>query len=418
MLLIFCLFAGLMMTRRLPALLSLPAMGLSIGLLVSLHHRLDARAALHLLGDEILGAGSVSMAPSMVVAFAGGALGQVISRQRISQALVSRAAEYAGDRHLPLLFLMLIAVALNFTAISGVGAILMVGNLVLPTLVAAGISPLRAGVTMLFGIALGGLVNPLALQIYIDLLKVPMNLCLEFALGFQALLLLAACFFIFWGGRRPSFAWAAESEEGEPGNPGLAALVTPVVPLLLMVLLKFPPLVAILISLIYGCLVVEPKLFVSNLTRSLVEGIQQAAPMVAVFIGLGIALQAVNHPLTREILAPALSWGLPRTAPGFVLYFSLLAPLSTYRGPLTLYGLGGGVAAMMVSVLPVGAVLAAFLCLGQFQSICDPTCTHSVCVAQILNESPERLAWAAAPFVWSFVVLGLSWAVLWHRPFF
>ncbi|MFN8613581.1 MAG: hypothetical protein U0931_38940 [Vulcanimicrobiota bacterium] len=414
LLLLFALFAGLMMTRRLPALLALPMLALSIGLLDGLNAGMNSAQLLDLLGNRILGDGSVGMARSMVVAFAGGCLGQVVLRQGIAGALVSRAAEYAGDRQMLLCLGMLLVVAINFSALSGVGAILMVGNLVLPIMIGAGVSPERAGVTMLFGIALGGLVNPLALQIYVDLLKVPLQVCLSFCVGYYLLLWLAALAFVLWGCRRPTFAWAAQPEPGVSSKLGMPALITPILPLILMGPARTPPLLAIATAIVYGCLISQPRRSVNNLTQALIEGIRDVAPMVALFVGLGMVLEAIQIPQTREILAPVLRWGIPHSGAGYILYFTLLAPLSTYRGPLTLYGLGAGLAALMVSELPVEAVLAAFLCLGQFQSICDPTCTHAVCVGQVVHQSPEKLAKIAAPYVWIFVASGLTWVVLWR----
>lgn len=415
MLLVFAVSATLMMLRRVPALLALPVMGVSIGLLAGLHHGLGGQDLFDLIAQRIVTEGSVGMARAMVVAFAGGALAQLIVAQGISQAFVSRAAEYAGDRQLPLCFAMLLVVSVNFTALSGVGAILMLGNLVLPVLVGAGVPPRQAGVVMLFGIAIGGLMNPLALQIYSDLIHVPIDLCLQLSWNYVSLLALVAVLYIWLKiGFYKNFAWAAQDRPPPRPGVGFWAMLTPVLPLLLMGPLKLSPLVAILLALLYGSLVTQPTKCMASLPRAIIEGIREVAPMVALFVGLGIALEAINHPYTREVLTPLLQWGAPRSPAAYVLCFTLLTPLAAYRGPLTLYGLGAGVAALLSNILPVPAVLATFLCLGQFQSICDPTCTHGVCVGQILGEAPERLALSAAPFVWAFVALGLSLAVFWQ----
>lgn len=164
----------------------------------------------------------------------------------------------------------------------------------------------------------------------------------------------------------------------------------------------------------YGSLVVQPRRWLHNLSSALIEGVKEVAPVIALFIGLGMAIAALTSDLSKEALSPLLAVGVPQNPIGYVVYFAVLAPLATYRGPLTLYGLGGGVAALLVhsGALPVKAVLAAFLCLGQVQSVCDPTCTHLVCVAQLLQESPERLALHAGPYLWLFLLLGLSLAAL------
>ena len=56
------------------------------------------------------------------------------------------------------------------------------------------------------------------------------------------------------------------------------------------------------------------------------------------------------------------------------------------------------------------AVLAAFLCLGQVQSVCDPTCTHGLCLAQLAHEPSEKFCREALPVIAVFLLLGLSYA--------
>jgi DcuC family C4-dicarboxylate transporter len=406
-----------MMTRRLPALLALPGMGLTIALLVGLQAGLSGAELRHLLLDEVVEKGSLEMARAIVVACAGGALARLILQQGVSQAMVALAAEYAGDRKGLLAVCMLAVVALNFTALTGVGAILLLGSLVLPVLLAAGFSSRFAGVLMLLGIAIGGLVNPLALQIYQDVLQVELADCRSFSLTYACLLALVAGFYLWrqlrLEGKR--FAWAAEPA-ARPNQIPTRALLTPVLPIFLILCpgLQLTPLAAILVALLYGSLVLQPARWLHTLSEAVIEGIREVAPVIALFIGLGMAIVALTNDLSRNALAPMVQFGLPTSAVAYVLYFTLLAPLATYRGPLTLYGLGGGVAALMAhsGVLPVPAILAAFLCLGQVQSVCDPTCTHAVCVGQILGESPERLALHALPYVWGFLAVALTYAVL------
>lgn len=413
LLFLFLLFSALMVGRWLPAILALPCLGLSVATLVGIHHRLPLEELLQLLSADVLGKGSVAMARSMVVAIFGGALAHLVTQQGISRALVARAAEYAGDRKLALGLGMLLVVAVNFTSLSGVAAILLVGNLVLPLLISVGFSPRFAATLLLFGVALGNLVNPLSLQIFMDIFKVDFSSCLRFSVHYLVLLLgFSVAYLVVQIRRERRFAWACPVETEPVPRLEWWALMTPALPLLLMGPLRMSPLPAILLSLLYGALVTQPRRCLSNLSRALIEGTREVAPVVVLFIGLGMALEAFRHPLSEQALGPIVAWLAPQTPLTFVLVFTLLAPLATYRGPLTLYGLGSGVAVLLLKsqLLPVHALLAAFLGLGQVQSICDPTCTHTVCVGQIVKESPEALALHSLPWVWGFLLFALGWA--------
>ena len=67
-LLVFAVFAVLMFTRRMPALLALPAMAIATALLVKL-------PPINLLNDIVAG-GSIKLAPVYVAVFAGAMMGR------------------------------------------------------------------------------------------------------------------------------------------------------------------------------------------------------------------------------------------------------------------------------------------------------------------------------------------------------
>lgn len=417
---VFIFFSLLMICRQLPAMLALPCLALAVAMLVGVHHQLSLAELGDLLANEVLGKGGVAMARSVVVAIFGGALAQLVTQQGITRDLVARAAEYGGDHKLGLGLIMLAVVVVNFTAMSGVAAILLVGNLVLPLLVSVGFSPRLAGTLMLFGVALGNLINPVALQIFMDIFHVDLAMCLSLSIHYMVLLgIFALAYLVVQLRRERRFAWAVPCQTLRAEKVRWWALLTPVVPLVLMGPLSLAPLPAILLALLYGALAVRPRDCLNTLSRSLIEGTREVAPVIVLFVGLGMALEAFRHPLSQEALGPVVAWLAPRQAWSYVLGFTLLAPLATYRGPLTLYGLGSGVAVLLIQarLVPVTALLAAFLCLAQVQSISDPTCTHTVCVAQMVKESPENLALHSVAWVWFFVLVALSWAV-WGQQVF
>ncbi len=94
-------------------------------------------------------------------------------------------------------------------------------------------------------------------------------------------------------------------------------------------------------------------------------------------------LVVVMDARVSAILGPAMASILPGTAITFVVFFSVLAPLSLYRGPLNIWGLGLGLASVMVSTGKLGAtsIMAALMTTGQIQGVCDPTNTQNVWTA-------------------------------------
>ena len=97
-------------------------------------------------------------------------LGAVLAAQmRISGAaerLVRYTAEYAGEDRFRLGLTMLIVIAILFTTLGGLGAVILVASICLPVLFSLGIDRKIAGGIFLLGLSLGGALNPVNWQGY------------------------------------------------------------------------------------------------------------------------------------------------------------------------------------------------------------------------------------------------------------
>ncbi len=415
-LLIFLAAAALMFTRKLPALLALPLMAIAVALVAGLsqagwswHETLKPY-----LFDRVIVGGSSRLAGAMVTTMFGAVLSQVVMRQGIAQHLIRLAAEYAGDHKLLLALILYAAVASNFAALSGLGAVIMVGSLVLPILVSSGFSALYSATVMLLGIAIGGMFNPANWRLYQELLGMTPEQIKPVVMELAMILLAVSLFYLLWEGSRQSkvFAWAAPNLAETRRVPAYA-LLTPILPPILMLTLKWPDLPAFMAAILYGCLVIQPQRLVANLTAAILEGLKDVSPVIGLFVGLGMALNATSDPMASSIMHPFLQAVLPQSPLGFVAFFWLAAPFTLYRGPLNLFGLGAGFAALMakLGVLPPAAVMVAFMGVGQVQSVCDPTNTHNVWIGQFVHESPDRILRHTFPYLWVYVLIALSYMV-------
>jgi hypothetical protein len=424
--LIFLVAAGLMITRRVPALLALPGMALAIGLVAGLAAGLPwqppaapegAQPGASLSGfllDKILTQGASRLAAAMMFAIFGAILSQVVLRQGIARQIVRTAAEFAGDRKLLLAFLLTAAIAVAFSSLSGLGAVIMIGSLALPILIGAGLSPTYSGCLLLWAISLGGMFNAANWALYLDLLGVERHIVAQFAREFGLLMALAATAFLLLEGRKErARAWAL-SEPGSEARVPACALLTPLLPVGLIMAARWPIIPSFLVGVVYGLLTTEPRRFIPNFTAAILEGLKDVSPVLGLFIGIGMTLNALMDETTRQIMDPFIRAVVPTSTAGYVLFFSLLAPLGLYRGPLNLVGLGAGFAALVLAtgLLPPVAIMVAFFATGQIQGVCDPTNTHNVWIAQFTHTSAEDFLKRTLPYVWAFVVVALIYAVM------
>ena len=120
----FVVAASLMVARILPALLALPLMAAWIAWCAGLPFLTWA--------NEVLLGGALRLSSAIALVVFGAMFAKVIQKTGISDAIIKKAAEMAGDRPIAIAFLMLAATAFVFTGMSGLGAVLMVGSIVLP----------------------------------------------------------------------------------------------------------------------------------------------------------------------------------------------------------------------------------------------------------------------------------------------
>jgi hypothetical protein len=160
--------------------------------------------------------------------------------------------------------------------------------------------------------------------------------------------------------------------------------------------------------------------------QCLIEGGASVMPAIVLMIGIGILICAVKGPSGWAATHPDVAWPVlaaiepvlarlvPSSAWLYVLGFGLAAPLALYRGPLNVWGLGFGVAAVLTSSgnLPPAAVMALLLSVGQVQGICDPTNTANVWIANHQGIDVNTILFRTLPFVWVAVFLGLTAAAV------
>lgn len=193
-LVIFLIAAATMFTRRMPALLVLPLMGLAIvGGTALITHRISLRTDIF---GGVLGEGSVYLGKAIITAFFGGMLSYIMQKSGVAQSMVKQAAELIGDNPIAVAMFSMTFIALLFTSIGGLGAIIMVAMVFLPMLATVGVPPVVAGAIMLIGVSIGGALNPGNWVVLSTSLGASVNDVKQFAMTSLVLLYLTGTVFI------------------------------------------------------------------------------------------------------------------------------------------------------------------------------------------------------------------------------
>ena len=165
---------------------------------------------------------------------------------------------------------------------------------------------------------------------------------------------------------------------------------------------------------LYATMTVCPGKTINVLTGAFVEGIQDVAGVLFLFIGIGMLIAASIHPASIAILQPLIGSVLPSGQNGLLLFFAVFAPAALYRGPLNMYGMGAGIAAILtgLSFVPPLALCGMFIAVGYLQGLADPTNSHNTWISGYTGVDTDIILKRILPYAWVMCLLMLAYVWL------
>jgi hypothetical protein len=197
-------------------------------------------------------------------------------------------------------------------------------------------------------------------------------------------------------------------------------IFAPTIPLLLILLYKMDFIASFVVGLIFTYIATYKKGRLNVFIQSVFEGGAVVMPAVALMFGIGMLLVAIMGPGTPIdaypngwpvllLLKPLMMRIVPTNPFEYVFIFTLAAPLALYRGPLNVWGMGYGLAAVfLASGLNPGAVMGLLLGVGHIQGVSDPTNTQNVWLANEMRIDVQKILWNTLPYTWILALLGLA----------
>jgi hypothetical protein len=347
-LILFLVAAVLMFLRTLPAMLALPLMAIGIIIIEIVAGALTVDDLLR----AVIADGAVRLADPMVISMFGGMVSVLMQKAGVAESFVRRGAELAGDNPLVVAIIMLAIITLLFTTIGGLGAVIMVGTIVLPILASIGVREYISAGLVLFGISLGGLLNAGNWVVYKTVLGLESDVVSSYALSVFGVVALACVAFItveLWrtrvmkSGQRmlvssllllsasagiillaryalagvekgvlpAAIRWVIGSggviliafivldilrpRRNQPSVRWYAYLI-PIVPLLLILVFDLPFVAAFLLGLAYGVLATYRRGILNMTSRAIIEGSASVIPAIVLMMGIGMLLSAILGP--------------------------------------------------------------------------------------------------------------------------
>src|ERR1700729_1078185 len=410
-LLVFAVFAVLMYLRWVPALVAVPAMALLMSVAAGV-------PPAQLRG--IVTGGAVKLAPFYVAVVFGAILGRVTIETGIARRIVDLAAEYGSEQPFALSLGLCAIVALLFTSLSGLGGIIMVGSIVLPIMMTAGVPRTIAATLFLMSFAFGFIFNIANWTFYTTYFGVSRDQLFHYSIVLAVLDALALLIYAAISFRRDrGYATWAVRAEPPPEHPRVPAfaLVTPLLPLLFYYALRMDAAPAFLAAAVFGVVATRPGEAVQRLVAAAIRGVEDVAPAILLFMGIGMLLVATQEPQFSAALRPLVAGGWLANPVAYVLLFGVASPLVLYRGPLNPFGVGIAIftALLAAHVLPPVVLVAAVMAVVQVQNVCDPTNTANVWIANFTGVPIDVITKRTLPYQ-TAVAIAATIAVVLFSP--
>lgn len=416
-LLTFVVMVGLMMARKLPTILALPVMAILIAVIAGIPLMSDDPETFSVTAN-VLEAGAMRMSTAIAGLVFGSWFGKVLSKVGVTKTIIKKAAELAGDRPLPIALAFLAVCSIIFAASNGLGMVILVGTIIIPIMISAGVSPLVSGIVLLLSNGIGVTFSVGTLGVYIDVLGLPLDTVTGYSwlcgLPLIAVAVAMIVYFIkFEGKTRKAWMMPNASSSMSERNVRTIALISPVLPVLLVFILKVPLVPSVIAGIIITLILSTPKNPIHVCSSAFVEGIQEVAGAMALMIGIGMLLNAVMAPEVATILQPVINALIPTNPIMYVLVFGLLSPLAIYRGPLNVWGLGSGIIALLAAagMNPIAAMVALRLD-SNVQAVCDPTNSQNVWVADFVKVDVNEILKKTLLWLVVSTILGLVVAAM------
>lgn len=413
-LVVFIVAVALMMTRKLPTILALPIMAIIFAVIAGVPIMSKDPKAFS-IASNVLELGAMRMSGAMAGLIFGAWFGQVLNKVGITNTIIRKAAELAGDKPTVIALTFLVAGSIIFSASSGLGMVILVGTIIIPIMLTTGLSPLVSALVLLFANAIGVTFYVGNWAIYRDVLKLSTDQIASYTLiPAIPLIVIAVVAILYYSnkGSKLKKAWAmplnTETKNVTIKNVRAIALISPIIPVILAFTLKMTIVPAVIIGIVITLILATPKRPIHVLSSALIEGIQDTAGAMALLVGIGMVLNSVMAAPVAAIIKPMIQIIVPHSMLTYILIFTLLSPLAIYRGPFNIFGLGSGIAALLVAagMNPIAAMVALRVD-SNLQAVCDPTNSHNVWVADFTKTEVNEILKKTLPWLLVAVLVSM-----------
>ncbi|HIW53706.1 MAG TPA: citrate transporter [Candidatus Ruthenibacterium merdigallinarum] len=292
---------------------------------------------------------------NVVLIFIGSWLGQVLLKTGIASTIIKKAVELGGDKPLLTAIILSVLTTLIFCSAYGAGAVIGIGVIVLPIMLSLGIPKAVATASYIMSVGAGMYSNAVIFSekqavLLLNETNPEYTYQVYQQVGIVATVVQLVIIILMLAttlGRKKQakvHSWAAPTAPAVETDKKVPfySLIAPFLPVVLIIAFGWNSLPAFLAAIFYALATCGYMKNFSNLadtiSRSLFDGIMDAAPLIGFLFFQGIFTAAANA--DAFFFQETIGGIIPASTLALAIVFAVLTPLGLFRGPMSVFGVG------------------------------------------------------------------------------
>ena len=403
-LIIFLVTVGLVISKKVSLLKTLPLAGIIIALVagVPLVNFYDEDIA-----SNVIVSGITDLAEIMLIYVLSMMFAQFVLQYKLDELIDYLFTYYLARRKQYIIWgIALFSIIVSSTLIN-IGAVLFVAILFLPILLKLGFTKPSAIALFLLAEGVGTCLNPQYHVMYAKLLSLPQNYVENDFYVIAFLSCVALIIFIMVNIYTHKLNELNKPPKRKIPVLNLLMLFTP----LLLALLGFNIEIGLSVALIYGFLLEKSKSPVDDFLALLKTTLVQSVDVLILLGSIGIFISAMKTQAVAHAMVPLLMMVMPTSPMWCLVLFTVLFPLVLYKGLFNLQGMGAGISLIMLSSAVINPLLlgTVFLSLNILSKMIDPLSIKNVALFEYTQVDSMDIIKKIIPYV-----LGINYVMLFY----
>ncbi len=416
-LLIFLLFlvtVGLVFTKKIGLVRSLPILGIVIALIAGVPLNGEGES----IANYVILKSILSLMQPILIFLLSVMLAQFILKYGVEIMIEELFKRYLANHLRLFVWLTAIFTTLISASIMNLGAVMMTAILFVPLLLKVGFDKQSAVSLILLATSLGSCLNPGYYLIYANLLDLNVGNIKTYCYIMAFICAVALSIYIAVNIKQVKLVKINKIVSSEhrknTATINYALMAVLVIPFIVHFIWGLGMEYGLFIAVIYGFLALKKWISLAEIRELFELTAAKSAHVIVLLIAADIFMHAVSMQAVADLMKPLFYHLMPESPLQCLFFFTILSPLALYKGPFNLQGMGAGIGAVIMASTAVDPMILgiSLLSLNTLRKMVDPIDTQNIVLMQYVDVDYLKVLKKIIPYALSINYCMLFLALL------